>query len=105
MSDTMKEIASWLGFFGVPSICVISGWCAKACIGFSKKLKILMTAQQDQMRGQLLERFHIYNNRGWITDEELKQWESEYQSYHALGENGIIDDRRQQLFRLPVKQI
>lgn len=105
MPETMKEVAAWLGFLGVPSIFMMTGWCIRACISFTRQLRILMTAQQAQMRGQLLEKFYNYKRRGWLTQEELDQWESEYQSYHALGQNGVLDKRRQELFSIPVKQI
>lgn len=63
-----------------------------------------MKSQQAQMRSQLLDQYHKYMDQGFITEEQLEDWENQYQSYHELGQNGILDARRTQLFQLPNKK-
>ena len=39
-----------------------------------------------------------------ITDEELDLWEEDFQAYHSLGENGIMESRRDDLMELSKKR-
>lgn len=93
-----------MGMLGIPSIFAMTGWCIKVCRKYTKQMKILMLSQQAQMRTKLLELYHTYMNRGWISEEQLEDWENQYQSYHALGQNGILDARREQLLKLPTRR-
>lgn len=86
-----------LALLGVPSLATIIGYLVK----LAKQVKILMKAQQAQMRAQLLDKYNQYMRDGYISDEDLTEWENQYQSYHALGQNGVMDDRRKKLFALP----
>lgn len=95
---------SWLSILGIPSIFSMTIWCVRKCTQYTKSLTILMKAQQAQMRSQLLDRYHYYMEDGWISEEHMEDWENQYQSYHALGENGVLDARREQLFQLPNKK-
>ena len=104
MSDSVKEFVAWLGVLGIPSIFTMTCWCIKSCIHYTKQLKVLAKAQQAQMRSQLLEQYHFYMDDGWISEEHMEDWENQYQAYHSLGENGILDSRREQLLQLPNKK-
>lgn len=97
---TMKVI-TLMSVIGFPSVFAICSWCIKTCFTFGKRLDILMKAQQAQMRSQLLEQYHYYMDGGWISEEHLEDWENQYQAYHSLGDNGIMDARRKTLFTLP----
>ena len=101
MNSKLMEFVSWLGVIGVPSIFAMVSWCIKRCICYGKELKILLKAQQAQMRSQLLDQYHFYMDGGWISEEHLEDWENQYQAYHSLGENGILDSRREDLLNLP----
>ena len=101
MSDSVKEFVAWLGVLGIPSIFTMTCWCIKSCIHYTKQLKVLAKAQQAQMRSQLLEQYHFYMDDGWISEEHMEDWENQYKAYHSLGENGILDSRREQLLQLP----
>ena len=101
MVSGIKEFVSWLGILGIPSIFAMTGWCIKRCEKFSKELRILMESQQAQMRSQLLNQYKIYINRGWIDLEDLDDWENQYQKYHMLGANGVLDSKRDALLKLP----
>lgn len=100
----MVQFVTWLGIFGIPSIFSLTMWCVKKCNIYTKQLKILMAAQKAQMRAQLLKDYGIFMERGSIMQIELDEWENQYQAYHQLvGPNGILDDRRLNLFKLPIK--
>lgn len=61
-----------------------------------------MKAQKAQMRSQLLKDYYFYKERGYILPIELDDWENQYQAYHELvGPNGVLDDRRLVLMKLP----
>lgn len=104
MSSQIKELVAWLGALGVPSIFAMTMWCIKSCLHYTRELKILAKAQQAQMRSQLLEQYHFYMDDGWISEEHMEDWENQYQAYHSLAENGILDSRREQLLLLPNKK-
>lgn len=101
MSNLFTEFVAWLSFIGIPSIFSMVVWCIKCYKKYSKQLHILAKAQQAQMRNQLLEQFHFYVDSGWISEEHMEDWENQYQAYHQLGENGVLDSRREILMRLP----
>ena len=101
MSSAVAEFVSWLGILGIPSIFTMTIWCIKSCIHYTKQLKVLAKAQQAQMRSQLLEQYHSYIKDGYISEEHMEDWENQYQAYHSLGENGILDSRRETLMKLP----
>lgn len=100
----MVQFVTWLGIFGIPSIFSLTMWCVKSCKKYTKQLKILMQAQKAQMRAQLLKDYTFYMRQGYISQLELDEWENQYQAYHQLvGPNGILDDRRINLFKLEVR--
>ncbi len=101
--DEVRNIVNGMALIGVPSLfaCVI--WFAKKVTLFGKQMKILMNAQQKQMRRELQMDFHQYMNAGYVSDEDLDMWEASYQAYHALGQNGIMDKYRQKLIDLNAK--
>lgn len=100
--DIMKEIASWLGFLGVPSIFAMTIYCIKECRAFTEQFKILQNAQKAQMRSQLMDQYYKYSTRGEIYDDELDDWINQYNAYHKLvGNNGVLDKKRELLLDLP----
>ena len=101
MGSAVVEFVSWLGILGIPSIFTMTVWCIKSCIRYTRQLKVLAKAQQAQMRSQLLEQYHSYIKDGYISEEHMEDWENQYQAYHSLGENGILDSRRETLMKLP----
>ena len=101
MSSALKELIVWMSMLGIPSIFAMAAWCIKSCIQYTKQLKVLAKAQQAQMRSQLLQQYHLYMDSGWISEEHMEDWENQYQAYHSLGENGVLDSRREALLKLP----
>ena len=104
MMDMAKNILTIMGLIGIPSIFTIVVVCFKKVRQDAKQIKILMAAQQAQMRSQLLKDFYTYTNRGFVYESELADWENQYQAYHSLGANGIMDNRRERLFKLDIKE-
>jgi len=98
--DEIRNVASAMAIFGVPSLFALASYFVRACIKFSKKIDILMNAQQKQMRRELMMDYRKYVEQGYVDDDDLDMWEASYQAYHALGKNGIMDDRRQRLIAL-----
>lgn len=95
--SVVESVLHTLSILGFPSIFAIGGYV----VLISKRVRILMKAQQADMRHQLLADYHKYIDRGYITDDEQEDWESRYQAYHSLGQNGVLDAKRQELFELP----
>lgn len=98
--DTVHKVLTWANIIGVPALFSIMVWFGKKVIVFGKQMKILMNAQQKQMRRELTMDFHMYMEREYIDDDELELWEAGYQAYHDLGQNGIMDNRRAKLIEL-----
>lgn len=101
MTDHLETILSWLSILGIPSIFAMTVWCVKTCRTYTKQIKILFQSQQAQMRAQLLKDYKEYEKKGYVLDIELKDWENQYQAYHQLGANGVLDDRYKRLLELP----
>lgn len=99
----MQDYLAILNIVGVPSVCAMVVWCIRKMSQFSKNIKILMDAQQKQMRRDLLIDYHRYKDQNFITDEDLDAWEAAYQAYHSLGANGVMDARREELMDLSSK--
>lgn len=100
--DTIKTISTWFQILGTPTIFALSVWCAKKCIGFGKSLKILHSAQKAQMRSQLLDQYYKIKERGFVWSDELDDWINQYKAYHELvGENGVLDNRKDELTKFP----
>lgn len=100
----LKHIVDIMALFGIPSIFAMMVFVIKLVYAYIKQIRILMKSQQAQMRSHLLELYDKYIDRGWISEDELLDWENQYQAYHSLGQNGILDAKRQQVLALPNKR-
>lgn len=104
MQNNLLTIIGIFTAIGVPSIFAMTMWCINKCHEFTKRLKVLAESQQAQMRSQLLSQYKVYMEQGWISLDDLDDWENQYQKYHLLGENGVLDTKREQLLMLPNTQ-
>lgn len=86
-----------MGVIGLPSIFALAGYM----VSVGKRINILMKAVQAQMRDNLMRQYHKHMAAGFISDDDIKEWENQYQAYHALGQNGVMDKRRTDLLNLP----
>ena len=98
--DEVRNIVNTMALVGIPSIFACFVWLSKKMLMFGKQLRILMDAQQKQMRRDLTQDYHQYMSQGFITDKDLELYEAEYHAYHELGANGVIDYQRNDLIRL-----
>lgn len=101
MQNNIISFVTILGILGIPSIFTMTTWCIKKCLDFSKQLKILAESQQAQMRSHLICQYKEYVEAGWVSLDDLDDWENQYQKYHQLGKNGVLDTKREQLLMLP----
>ena len=98
----LRELVSILGVFGIPSIFAMTMYCIRECRSFAKQLKILHSAQKAQMRSQLLTQYYLIKNRGFVYADELDDWMNQYKAYHELvGDNGVLDSRKDELVKFP----
>ena len=102
--EKIMLVLNFLAVLGVPTFFAVVCALTKKVGKYSGQIKILMNAQQAQMRAQLLKDYYTYLQRGFILESELEDWENQYQAYHSLGANGIMDNRRERLFKLDVKE-
>lgn len=102
--EKLSSVLTWFNIIGLPTLFAMTAWFVKKLLEFGKQMKILMNAQQKQMRRELTQDYHRYMGQGYIEDDDLDMWEAGYQAYHALGENGIMDSRREDLIKLNSKR-
>ena len=93
-----------MAILGFPTVFVMLSALFKKMGKYSSQIKILMSAQQAQMRSQLLKDYYTYKNRGFIYEAELQDWISQYEAYHSLGANGIMDKRKEALLNLDTRE-
>jgi hypothetical protein len=98
--DKLRIIVDFLAALGVPSLFFLALYFAKACIKFGKKQDILANAIQKMMRRDLTQDFHKYMKQGYIEDDDLDMWMAAYKAYHELGNNGVMDSRKEDLIKL-----
>ena len=103
--DEIRNIVNAMALIGIPSLFACVVYVIKAVVKFSRKLDILMNAQQKQMRRDLTNDYHSYMEQGYIRDEDLDTWMTNFDAYHALGANGVMDSRRDDLIKLNSKGI
>lgn len=101
MREGIINFVTILGVLGIPTIFSMTLWCIKSCRQFTRQLNVLMKAQQAQMRRDLMVDYYAHMKNGYISERDLDDWEANYQAYHILGANGVLDDRREKLFALP----
>lgn len=111
--EWIRNIAGLMGALGIPTAGVIYKATKKRRkdkdeekkkreADLHNKVELLMKAHQLQLRRILMDDYIKHSTRGTITAEDLQDWEEIYQSYHSLGQNGVMDARRQQLLALQV---
>ena len=98
--NELRNVASLMALIGVPTLFACASYFIKACVKFSKKIDVLMNAVQKQMRRELTQDYHKYMTAKHIDDDDLDLWISNFDAYHSLGANGVMDSRREDLIRL-----
>ena len=76
-----------------------------AFITATKNLSIRVKAQQKGiqalLRAQLIGDYNKWSERGYAPIYARENFENCYKNYHALGENGVMDDIRRKFMELP----
>lgn len=67
--------------------------------------ELLLQAQQQTMRSDLIRDAERYLNRGWITAEEHRAYSEAFHVYSKLGLNGYIKTYLEKIDGLPIKSL
>lgn len=102
MEKTMI-VLNFIAVLGFPTVFGMIAALARRTKKYSEQIKTLMNAQQAQMRSQLLKDYYKYTQRKFIYEAELEDWINQYNAYHSLGANGIMDKRKETLMNLETK--
>lgn len=105
-------LSNVITIIGMPSIFSILAYLFKIVITWQKDnrqhdkdvqddINLLKKAYQMQMRQTLYNLYEKYAADGWVSIDKLNLWEEQYKAYHALGANGVMDSKRDELMRLP----
>lgn len=104
--DAAIHIVTIMGIFGIPSLFAIVSWSLKEIFRISREQKKndenMRVALQILLRTNLIRSYKEHMKRNCITDEDLQLWENEYQVYHSMGQNGIMDSKREKILKLVV---
>ena len=63
--------------------------------------RLLKKGIQALLKNDLKVRYDYWLDEGYALEDAREDLEAEYQIYHALGKNGVMDDRRQRFLSLP----
>lgn len=96
-------VLNFIAVLGFPTVFGMIAALARRTKKYSEQIKTLMNAQQAQMRSQLLKDYYKYTQRKFIYEAELEDWINQYNAYHSLGANGIMDKRKETLMNLETK--
>lgn len=66
--------------------------------------RLLKKGIQALLKNDLKVRYDYWLNEGYALEDAREDLEAEYQIYHSLGKNGVMDDRRQRFLALPKEQ-
>lgn len=96
------EFIKFLSLIGIPSIFAMVCYIFKMLKGQGQKIKILMDAQQAQMRRDLIEDYYKFEKSNTIPERDLTSWVAQYEAYHALGANGVLDTIHESMMKKKV---
>lgn len=67
-------------------------------------LRLLQRGIQALLKNDLKVRYDFWLDEGYAPEDAREDLEAEYQIYHALGKNGVMDDRRNRFLGLPIEK-
>jgi len=65
-----------------------------------KKIELLMIAQQQGLRHDLMDMYYTARRWNCITDDDAELFEAMYNAYHNLGQNGVMTSRYEEILDL-----
>lgn len=74
---------------------------ARQNMEMEKQNKAIMAGVQALLRDRLLQGYRHYQDKGWADYDDRQNMENIYLQYHGLGQNGVMDQMRQQFLLLP----
>ena len=66
--------------------------------------RAIMAGVQALLRDRLLQGYRHYADKGWADYDVRQNMENIYLQYHGLGQNGIMDQMREEFLRLPMQR-
>ena len=65
--------------------------------------RLLKKGIQALLKNDLKVRYDYWLDQGYAPEDAREDLETEYQIYHALGKNGVMDDRRNRFLAQPTE--
>lgn len=65
--------------------------------------RLLKSGIQALLKNDLKVRYDYWLDQGYAPEDAREDLEAEYQIYHALGKNGVMDDRRKRFLAQPTE--
>lgn len=87
---------NWLSLLGIPAV------VASIVAALWVQTVAVKRGIQALLRDRLLQGYKFYRSQGWADEDDRLNLENVYQQYHALGQNGVMDDLRAKFLSLPV---
>lgn len=87
---------NWLSLLGIPAV------VASIVAALWVQTVAVKRGIQALLRDRLLQGYKFYRSQGWADEDDRLNLENVYQQYHALGQNGVMDDLRAKFLQLPV---
>lgn len=63
--------------------------------------ELIKKGLQALLKNELKVRYDYWLNEGYAPEDAKDDLEQQYQIYHSLGKNGVMDERRSKFLRLP----
>lgn len=65
--------------------------------------RLIKKGIQALLKNDLKVRYDYWLNQGYAPEDAREDLEAEYQIYHSLGKNGVMDDRRKRFLAQPTE--
>jgi len=92
------SVWNWLSLFGIPAIVatiVVSLWV---------QTRAIKRGVQALLRDRLIQGYKYFESKGYADIDDRNNLENVYIQYHALGQNGVMDDLRGKFLALPTTE-
>lgn len=102
--ETARNILSFLGLVGVPSLGAIIGWLAKIIRTQKKAQDALKKGVQAILRSQMITNYNRwYVEKGYAPIWAKDNFENLWIQYETLGENGVMKRIHDEFVSLPTE--
>ena len=102
--ETVRNILSFLGLVGVPSLGAIIGWLAKTIRTQKKAQDALKKGVQAILRSQMITNYNKwYVEKGYAPIWVKDNFENLWIQYEMLGENGVMKKIHDEFVSLPTE--